>query len=256
MKGNWLIIPEIDRLDESVSLAEEYDAAFEYNDFFLPEVYQSKEKTRRIINTYQALDRDRSSDTLHGAFLDLAPSSMDSVIREYSRELMEQSMEIAQALGVHGVVFHSGLVAGVETPQYIENWLCCMEEIFREFAKNYPRIGIYLENTVERVPEYHVALMKHISNVKNIGLCLDYAHAVLAASFPEEWVKAFEPYVKHIHVNDNDLLSDQHAVPGEGKIDFTVFRENLEKYRIDVPILLELRGIENQKRALEYMTSL
>ena len=36
MDGKWSIIPDYDNLEESVLLAEKYDAAFEYNDFFNP----------------------------------------------------------------------------------------------------------------------------------------------------------------------------------------------------------------------------
>lgn len=253
MDNQWLIIPEYDRLNESVALAAEYGAAFEYNDFYLPSVYQSKERTDEIIRTYIELERDRSRDTLHGAFLDLAPSSRDSVIREYSGELMEQSMEIASRLGVRGVVFHSGLVAGVENEPYIENWLSCMEELFREFSKEYPDISIFLENTVERVPDYHVELMKRLHETPNIKLCLDYAHAALTTTSLEEWIRAFEPFIAHIHINDNDLRRDLHAIPGEGEINFAEFKGYVEKYKIQVPILLELRGIEAQRKALEYM---
>lgn len=278
MNNQWLIIPEYEHLEESVALAKEYGAAFEYNDFYLPAVYQSKSRVEELIKRYTGLDRDRSKDTMHGAFLDLAPSSQDSVLKKYSGEMMEQSMEIAKRLGVRGVVFHAGLVSGVENAPYIENWLNCMEELFDKFAQEYPGIGIYLENTVERVPDYHVELMKRICKdtkqtcdeepekqtsdiegiepTNRIGLCLDYAHAALTTTDSEEWVKAFKPYIAHIHINDNDLKRDLHAVPGEGKIDFNGFKTLLEKYGIQVPILLELRGIEAQKKSLEYMEQL
>lgn len=260
MNNQWLIIPEYEHLGESVALAKEYGAAFEYNDFYLPAVYQSKSRVEELIKRYTGLDRDRSKDTMHGAFLDLAPSSQDSVLKKYSGEMMEQSMEIAKRLGVRGVVFHAGLVSGVENAPYIENWLNCMEELFDKFAQEYPGIGIYLENTVERVPDYHVELMKRIhkdtKQTHKIGLCLDYAHAALTTTDSEEWVKAFKPYIAHIHINDNDLKRDLHAVPGEGRIDFNGFKTSLEKYGIQVPILLELRGIEAQKKSLEYMEQL
>jgi len=265
LNRQWLIIPEYDRLDESVALAEKYNAAFEYNDFFLPGVYQNKERVEEIIRTYTELDRDRSKDTLHGAFLDLAPNSMDCVIKEYSETVMEQSMEIAKRLGVSGVIFHSGLVSGVENRPYIENWLACMSELFGRFATDYPNIGIYLENTVERVPDYHIELMEKMhgggrtlsgGKAGNVRLCLDYAHAALTTTSLEEWVSKFAPYLAHMHVNDNDLRRDMHAVPGEESIDFAEFKALLEKYNVNVPILLELRGIEGQRKALEYMTGL
>ena len=41
MDKNWLIIPDFERREESAKLAAEYHAGFEYNDFFLPGVYEN-----------------------------------------------------------------------------------------------------------------------------------------------------------------------------------------------------------------------
>ena len=38
MKRDWLIIPDFDRLSESLELSDRYGAAFEYNDFFMPDI--------------------------------------------------------------------------------------------------------------------------------------------------------------------------------------------------------------------------
>ena len=123
MRRNWLIIPDFDKREESAKLAGEYNAGFEYNDFFLPKVYEDEAEVRRRIEGYKALDRDRSRDTLHGAFLDVVVSSDDAFIAEYSKKRLRQSMEIGKELSVKGVVFHSGLVPGVTTPVYLNNWV-------------------------------------------------------------------------------------------------------------------------------------
>ena len=39
---NFLIIPKINNLDESLKLAEEYGFGFEYNDFFIPDILDVK----------------------------------------------------------------------------------------------------------------------------------------------------------------------------------------------------------------------
>ena len=86
MKRNWLIIPDFNRREESKKLAEEYHAGFEYNDFFLPGVYEDEAEIKRRIAGYKALGRDRSNDTVHGAFLDVVISSDDAHIAEYSKK--------------------------------------------------------------------------------------------------------------------------------------------------------------------------
>ena len=95
MKGRWSIIPDFNNIEESIALAKEYDAAFEYNDFFDPTVYEDEAETDRRIEKYLSLSRDRSNDTLHGVFYDIAVISRDTVIREHSRKLVRMSMDVA-----------------------------------------------------------------------------------------------------------------------------------------------------------------
>ncbi|MBR3683516.1 MAG: sugar phosphate isomerase/epimerase [Lachnospiraceae bacterium] len=255
MERQYLIIPQIDELEQSFALAKEYDAAFEYNDFFDPLVYGQEEEWRKRVEIYKGLPRDRSKDTLHGVFLDIAFTSKDTKIREYSRKLMKQSMSIAEKLGVKGVVFHSGLIGSLNTPAYLNGWLQEAERFYRELAMEFSGTEIYLENTFERSPETLVRLKERMADVDNFFLCLDYGHACLTPTDIQLWVEAFRGKTGHIHLNDNDLVDDLHEVPGEGKIDFIQCKKELGQLE-GVSVLLELTGIEKQKRALTYMKNL
>ncbi len=253
-KQNWLIIPDFDCLTESVHLAAAYGAAFEYNDFYIPAIYSDPREVNERIAVYCALPRDRSQDTLHGVFLDMVIASQDTALREYSREKIAQSMQIAARLGVRGVVFHTGLIASLNFGDYQKVWIDAAEEVFRPLCEQYPDLCVYMENTFEQTPEVFNKLMQRMGDIPNFALCLDYAHAVLTPTSPESWVKNLAPYIQHIHLNDNDLRWDLHLVPGEGKIDYAQFVQLLKKYKVDAPILLELKGAEKQKRALAALT--
>ncbi len=246
----WLIIPEYDRLEASAQLAEMYHAAFEYNDFYVPGIYNDPEEVEKRIAAYCALPRDRSRDTLHGVFLDMVIASRDVNLRKYSREKVAQSMEIAGRLGICGVVFHTGLMASLNYGAYLEVWLEAAEEVFRPLCRQYPQLCIYMENTFEQTPEVFERLMHRMGDLPNFALCLDYAHAVLTPTPPEIWVKTLAPHIRHIHLNDNDLKKDLHLVPGEGKIDYAQFVQLLRSYQVHAPILLELKGLERQEKAL------
>lgn len=256
MNREWLIIPEYGRLEDSIRLAEEYHTGFEYNDFSLPGIYEDKAECEKRIQSYLNCAHDRSKDTLHGAFMDLAPASYDSHIREYSSALIEQSVEIASRLGVRGAVFHTGLVAGVEGERYLQNWIDRMEELWRRICAKYPNVDIYLENTSERMPDVLVKLAERLRDVPRFGLCLDYAHAILTTTDIETWVGKMAPHIKHVHANDNDLKRDLHRVPGTGQIDYMQMQELFDRYNVTVPILLELAGIDEQRMALNYMNGL
>lgn len=256
MKRIWEIIPEYDSLKESVELAEKYGAVFEYNDFFLPEIYEDTLEVEKRIKEYKSLSRDRSNDTLHGVFFDIAMSSRDSIIRERSRFLMEQSMDIAGRLGCRGVVFHTGILANLWMEPYLSTWVKNATEYISTLAGKYADIDIYMENTFERDAKPLVDLMKEMNAFPNVKLCLDYAHASLAKTPIEEWIADMLPYLGHMHTNDNDLKNDLHGIPGRGQIDYRQFKELINKYKIDVPILLELNGIEAQREALEFVSNL
>ena len=256
MKRQWSIIPQYIRIEESLRLSKQYDVAFEYNDFYKPAVYQDEEEIRRRIDLYKSLDRDRSKDTLHGVFFDIAMISTDDVIKDRSRSLMRQSLDIARELGCKGVVFHAGILAGLWTKPYLSGWVNATLEFLPFLAKEYPDLEIYLENTFERDPGPLVEFMERLENCPNLKLCLDYAHGCLTVTPPEEWVKRMAPYLGHMHTNDNDLVADLHQAPGKGKIDYEEFKKLLEKYDIHTNVLLELDGIEEQEDAIKFIQNL
>ena len=256
MNRNFLIIPEFDSLEESVRLAESFDAGFEYDDFCYPFVYESKENTTERIRQYRALGRDRCRDTLHGVFIDIAVTSGDSVMRKRSRYLIEQSLDIAAELGVRGVVFHTGLIGTLELSSYIEPWMEEALKFWNVTAEKYAPLEIYMENTFERRPDTLVRLSDGLAHRKNFKLCFDYGHAALTPTPLQSWIEQMYPRTGHIHLNDNDLINDLHQVPGEGRINFVECKRLLEQFMPDIPILLELGGIEKQKRALTYMKNL
>mgnify|MGYP003447445328 CR=1 FL=1 len=152
MNQEWLIIPDFNNFRESLALAEEYDAGFEYNDFFNPDVYSDEEEIKKRISLYKGCSRNPSRDTLHGVFLDMALASKDPVICAYSRKRMEQSMAIAQELGVKGVVFHSGLIRGLNQDTYLQHWYEVQEEWIRYLLNKFPDLYIFMENTFEETP--------------------------------------------------------------------------------------------------------
>ena len=256
MKHRLGIIPDIDRLDDSLKLSWEYNTFFEYNDFFYPAIYQSEGETRRRINIYKSLDRDMSRDTMHGVFLDIAMTSTDEIIRNRSRVLMNNSMEIAANLGVKGVVFHTGINPGLWNRSYLDGWLDTAATWLDKLAKEYSHIDIYIENTFDKEPGVLTSLIDLLSHRKNVKLCLDYGHALLTDTEDEEWVKQMAPYVGHIHLNDHDMKEDLHLAPGKGLIDFERFEDLMEEYEVDAQVLLELNGAQEQLEALKYMTKL
>ena len=93
-----LIIPDRNNLSASLELACEYSLGFEYNDFFNPHVLDNEEEIDRLISVYSN-ETLPSYCTMHGAFFDVIPFSVDSKIRQISHLRIEQSIELAKKIG-------------------------------------------------------------------------------------------------------------------------------------------------------------
>ena len=136
---------------------------------------------------------------------------------------------------------------------YLKNWLKVNDDFFRHLAEEYPDQEIYMENMFDEAPDIMGKLAEQMRDVKNFGICLDYSHATLTGCPQKEWVEVLAPYVRHMHINDNDLLNDLHQPVGTGKIDWKVFDHLMREQKIDASILVEIKGYENQRKSLEYM---
>lgn len=247
------VIPDRNDMEGSNELVKEYGCAYEFNDFYAPAVLDSIEKQEEIIEYYARYRSDFSEDTMHGAFLDITVHSSDPLIREVSTLRIYQSMEIARRMGLKGVVFHTGRLSGFRAESYLKQWQEMNAVFFSELAEKYPKQQIYMENMFDEAPDIMVQLTKRMKKTENFGVCLDYAHAALYEHPHRDWVRSLAPYIRHIHINDNDLRNDSHQPVGEGKIDWQVFDSLMREYRIDAPVLIEVKGCEAQKKSLEYM---
>lgn len=247
------IIPDRADMETSVRLAGEYGCAFEYNDFFLPEVLDDPAKQEEIIEFYARYRSDFSNDTMHGAFFDVTVHSSDPLIRDASVLRVRQSMEIAKRMGLRGVVFHTGRLAGFRSKKYLELWHDINQKFFTELAETYPEQQIYMENMFDEAPDVLAGLAESMKDVENFGVCLDYAHAALT-DFPlQGWMRTLAPYIRHMHVNDNNLKDDLHQPVGEGQIDWHTFDNLVKKNRIKATALVEVNGGKGQEQSLRYM---
>lgn len=247
------IIPDRTQIETSIRLAEEYGCAFEYNDFFTPEVLDDPKKQEEIIDFYAKYHSDFSNDTMHGAFFDVTIHSSDPLIRDASILRIHQSMEIAKRMGLRGVVFHTGRLAGFRSEKYLRLWHDTNRKFFTELAETYPEQQIYMENMFDEAPDVLAELAESMKDIENFGVCLDYAHAALT-DFPlQGWIRTLAPYILHMHINDNNLKDDLHQPVGEGQIDWQMYDSLMKKHQIEATVLVEVSSCQGQEKSLNYM---
>ena len=68
--NRYLIIPDIENIDEYLELAKKYNLGFEFNDFFFPKMLSDKEACEERINSYKKYELPDLL-TSHGDFFDL-----------------------------------------------------------------------------------------------------------------------------------------------------------------------------------------
>lgn len=244
-----LIIPDVNNIDKSLELAKKYNLGFEYNDFFDPDVLDDEARIEERIDTYMKHQLPDYS-TLHGAFFDVIPFSKDKKIKEISLLRIHQSIEVARRLRVKAVVFHTNYNPFLNSDVYKKLWIEENVRLWSEILEDNKDLDIYLENMFDTSPDMMKALSDKLYIYDNYGVCFDYGHAAISEVEPEEWIRALGGYIKHIHINDNDLISDLHLPWGEGKIDRDIFYEGYKSYMSEATILIENSNLEGQLKSL------
>ena len=249
---NLLIIPDVNDLESSISLAKEYNLGFEFNDFFKPGILDDGAQKDAVIKKYKSFDLPTTT-TLHGAFFDVLPFSVDEKIREISMLRINQSLNAGREMNVKAVVFHTNYNPFLNSFGYIDEWINVNTKIWQKILKDNKDVNIYLENMFDVSPIILKKLAENLSENENFGVCLDWAHATISGVTPQKWAEELSGFVKHIHINDNDLKSDLHLAWGEGQINRNVFYDCYEKYFEGTTVLVETPLLENKLKSLEQL---
>ena len=86
-----------------------------------------------------------------------------------------------------------------------------------------------MENVFDGFPDYIREVIRQVDH-PSFGVCLDVGHAHAFSSIPiTQWIDELGPYIRHIHIHDNDGTRDSHLAIGAGTIPWTAVTANLQK---------------------------
>jgi endonuclease IV len=247
-----LVIPDFKNIDDSIRLARGYDAGFEYNDFNFAKSLDDEAFCEKTVNEYKSYKLPDYT-TNHGAFIDVLPYSTDKKIKEISIHRINQSIKITRKIGAKSVVFHLNYNPYLNHELYVKIFPKLNIDVWRPIIEENPDINIYIENMFEQDPYIIKKVAKALSEYDNFGLCLDWSHAVLSKTNPQIWAEELKEYVKHIHLNDNDLKVDTHLAWGSGQINRNQFYNCYDRYLSDATILIETVDIPDQRASLRQL---
>lgn len=213
---------------------------------------------------------------LHGAYLvNLASIAEAALVKSIVN--LTTHMQIAEAIGAEGVIFHVGSGTKMPKPEAIKKAVAVMKNVL----KNTPgKAQLIMENSasakkIGATPEEMAAMMEGV-NSPRVKICIDTAHsfeAGLIEKYTLENIKAFcdrwheavgLENVVALHVNDSKTkyLSnhDRHENLGEGYIGLAGFKNLAKEKRLwDKAWLLEVPGFDNQgpdKKNIDILKSL
>lgn len=192
-----------------------------------------------------------SALSVHGPFLDLNPASNDTMIREATKVRFQQSYDMAVKLGAKKIIYHTCFVPQVN---FMEGWVDLAVLFWKEFlADKGEEIQVHMENVFD--PTYYN--MKEVIQQVNhpaFSICLDIGHANHASKLPvSEWIAGLGDTIGHIHIHDNDGITDGHLAVGDGNLPWGDIQKALQQYCPSVDYTIENCTKKDVEKTLRFL---
>lgn len=234
MKSSKLYLSTVD--DSAGVLAKKYGLGLELAEFCtawnLDDCFP--ETDRRI----QEESRGISRLTIHGPYNELYPCAIDRKARALAKERYLQTIEVAKRYDVRKIVFHGGFDPHLYFPIWFKEQSILF---FRDFVKEIPEdMTIYLENVLEPEPGLLTEILQAVDDPR-LFMCLDVGHAEAYSEHPAlDWLRQAAPFIRHLHVHNNNGKVDSHSPLMEGIIPMEALFETIDTLCPQATVTLEL----------------
>jgi sugar phosphate isomerase/epimerase len=176
------------------------------------------------------LHQEGLSVTLHGPFYDLVPGAIDKRMLQATRERLQQALDLVPIFAPLSIVCHTGY----DKKRYCDSrdqWLENAVETWSVFLKGLKgtRTILVIENVYEQTPTMLLKLLQALQG-NNVGFCFDVGHMnAFSRTTMQDWLDMMGPFLKEVHLHDNDGGWDDHMAIGRGDIDFEYLFAYLRK---------------------------
>jgi sugar phosphate isomerase/epimerase len=240
-------------IQDCVQLALQHDLGIEVMAFAYPDVLDGN--WRGLLDEYKRLFVPlRGMISMHGPFFDMSPGSLDKRINELVANRYCQAIDIGEELGAQIIVFHANFIASMLNDDYRYGWQKRNAVFWVEIAE-YARkhhITVAVENMWEFDPDIIIDVLKTV-NHPNLRACLDIGHAHLFSKVPfDTWLATVEPWLVHVHINNNDGKLDIHRALPDGVLNFAQLLEELRSLPNPPSMTLEMDKVEDMVASLPY----
>lgn len=237
--------------DACIALARERSLGIELMAFSYPDLLDGD--WQALVDRYRpVLTTVPGPIALHGPYLDMAPGSPDSRVNQICIDRYQHAIRIAADVGAQTIVFHANFIAALKNASYRHQWQKRNIDFWRHMAR-YARqhdVVIAVENMWEFDPDIIGDVLKAVDD-DHLRACLDVGHATLFSAVPlPDWLATLAPYIVHLHINNNDDVTDTHQALTDGAIDYHAVLPMLRALPGHPTITLEMETVDQMRRSL------
>ena len=166
--------------------------------------------------------------SFHGTIVNRDIIEINKIPDEELMAIYNKSYEYACFHNISRIVYHANYSADFETKS---SWLNRQASFWKCFLQDKPPyIKIYIENFIDETPDMMSQLCDTVDDSR-FRICLDTGHACCNSSInASEWIKILGKRIEHVHLHNNDKLSDRHWPLGEGILDMAEIIKDLLEY--------------------------
>lgn len=254
-----LLSAGITNIDECISLANERGLGIEVMAFAYPHILEGDWEA--LIAEYKhKLAGVSGPITLHGPFMDMVSGSPDPRINQVCFERYMQAIEIAAKLNARTMVLHANFIGSLHNLPYRESWHKRNVEFWNRFCEQAQgfNVTVAIENMWEFDPTIIADLVSEV-NHPILRACVDVGHAHLFSD-PQytlhDWLKAVEPWLVHMHMNNNNGKVDVHHAFNydEGVLNYHEILKLVRAINQQPLIVLEMDTVQDMRESLSYLS--
>ena len=231
--------------------------------FLLDDIDEQKRRAEQI---NQLLDGHTGRRGIHGPFRGVPLNSPDTLIQDVVAKRYVQAIEFTAMFGGSHMVIHSPFHGWVnpftfggdlvEVDKSIELVRQTLSTVLPVAEAN--GVTLMLENIFDFNCFPIVRLMEALDH-PNLRMSLDVGHCELKVGLGgmpnEQYIRSAGKWLEHMHIQDNDALSDRHWAPGDGCINFHAIAEALRLGEQNPRMIIELKDKHAIQRGNEHLVA-
>lgn len=215
----------------------------------------------RIKDLQELLESYTLIPSLHACYIDLNLASLSKLIRTASIKRVIQCIQLASKLGVSYVTIHPGKFSRDHPsslfPKAHDRTLDSIQKLIPICEDQ--NVILALENAPngsDRGVLTDLDTMKaFIEMVKSpmVRLLVDLGHVHTHGLDPLDFLYSLAPYVRAVHIHNNDGRNDTHQPLDEGTLNYIPIMEKLASMHVHYPILIEMHKLEDLLTSRDYL---